>query len=539
VKGRGVEKRHTVLVVDNLAAEGLRVLEEESALEVVRGDELDENQRTQALDRAAGLILRSRTKVTPDFLQGAPNLRYITRAGVGVDNIDLTAASRRGIVVMNTPGGNTTSTAEHTWAMILALSRNIPQAHASLHEGKWERKKFVGTQLSGKTLGVVGLGRVGTEVAKRALAFGMRVVGYDPYFDPQSVGNVEVTLVEKLCDLLSQSDFVTVHTPLTDDTRGMIGEREFALLRPGARVVNCARGGIVDEEALYRALTSGKIAGAALDVYTQEPPSDSPLLELPNVVMTPHLGASTEEAQVAVACEAARLMIQALLQDRVEQAINLPALAPSEEPVVAPYLGLAEALGSFVSQLARGRIRSLRVTYSGEVALRSTRRITQHATMGMLRPVVEEQVNVVNAAVLAAERGVRIEELKSTEASDFATLVTLRLTTDEEERTVRGTLFGKNEPRLVEADGFELDAIPKGELLVIFDRDRPGLIGEIGRILGGCGINIARMTFGRKAAGGEAITVLNLDKAPPEDLLQAVGDIESVYDVRHVRLADE
>jgi len=539
VKGRGVEKRHTVLVVDNLAAEGLRVLEEESALEVVRGDELDENQRTQALDRAAGLILRSRTKVTPDFLQGAPNLRYITRAGVGVDNIDLTAASRRGIVVMNTPGGNTTSTAEHTWAMILALSRNIPQAHASLHEGKWERKKFVGTQLSGKTLGVVGLGRVGTEVAKRALAFGMRVVGYDPYFDPQSVGNVEVTLVEKLCDLLSQSDFVTVHTPLTDDTRGMIGEREFALLRPGARVVNCARGGIVDEEALYRALTSGKIAGAALDVYTQEPPSDSPLLELPNVVMTPHLGASTEEAQVAVACEAARLMIQALLQDRVEQAINLPALAPSEEPVVAPYLGLAEALGSFVSQLARGRIRSLRVTYSGEVALRSTRRITQHATMGMLRPVVEEQVNVVNAAVLAAERGVRIEELKSTEASDFATLVTLRLTTDEEERTVRGTLFGKNEPRLVEADGFELDAIPKGELLVIFDRDRPGLIGEIGRILGGCEINIARMTFGRKAAGGEAITVLNLDKAPPEDLLQAVGDIESVYDVRHVKLADE
>jgi len=539
VKGRGVEKRHTVLVVDNLAAEGLRVLEEESALEVVRGDELDENQRTQALDRAAGLILRSRTKVTPDFLQGAPNLRYITRAGVGVDNIDLTAASRRGIVVMNTPGGNTTSTAEHTWAMILALSRNIPQAHASLHEGKWERKKFVGTQLSGKTLGVVGLGRVGTEVAKRALAFGMRVVGYDPYFDPQSAGNVEVTLVEKLCDLLSQSDFVTVHTPLTDDTRGMIGEREFALLRPGARVVNCARGGIVDEEALYRALTSGKIAGAALDVYTQEPPSDSPLLQLPNVVMTPHLGASTEEAQVAVACEAARLMIQALLQDRVEQAINLPALAPSEEPVVAPYLGLAEALGSFVSQLARGRIRSLRVTYSGEVALRSTRRITQHATMGMLRPVVEEQINVVNAAVLAAERGVRIEELKSTEASDFATLVTLRLTTDEEERTVRGTLFGKNEPRLVEADGFELDAIPKGELLVIFDRDRPGLIGEIGRILGGCGINIARMTFGRKAAGGEAITVLNLDKAPPEDLLQAVGDIESVYDVRHVRLADE
>lgn len=534
-----MEKRHTVLVVDNLAAEGVRILEEESALEVVRGDELDEDQRTQALDRAEGLILRSRTKVTPDFLQSTPTLRYIARAGVGVDNIDLTAASRRGIVVMNTPGGNTTSTAEHTWAMILALSRNLPQAHAALHEGRWERKKFVGTQLAGKTLGVVGLGRVGTAVARRALAFGMRVVGYDPYFDPQNASNVEVTLVEKLCDLLSQSDFVTVHTPLTDDTRGMIGEREFALLRPGARVVNCARGGIVDEEALYEALTSGKVAGAALDVYAQEPPLDSPLLELPNVVMTPHLGASTEEAQVAVVCEAARLMIQALLHDRVEQAVNLPAMAPSEEPVVAPYLGLAEALGSFVSQLARGRIRSLRVTYSGEAALRATSRITQHATMGMLRPVVEEEVNVVNASVLAAERGVRIEELKSTEASDFATLVGLRLTTDEEERTVRGTLFGRNEPRLVEADGFDLDAIPRGELLVIFDRDRPGLIGEIGRILGGHDINIARMTFGRKTAGGEAITVLNLDKAPSDEVLQTVGEIESVYDVRHVRLSDE
>ena len=531
-----MEKRHTVLVMDNLAEEGVRILEEEPGLEVIRGDHLDDTDRGQALAQAEGLILRSGTKVTAEFLAGASRLRYVARAGVGVDNIDLTAASRRGIVVMNTPGGNTTSTAEHTWAMILALSRNLPQAHAALRQGKWERKKFIGTQLAGKTLGVIGLGRVGREVAKRAVAFGMRVVGYDPYFDPQSLGDAEVTLVERLCDLLSESDFITVHTPLTDDTRGMIGEREFALVRPGARVVNCARGGIVDEDALHQALTSGKVAGAALDVYTKEPPVDNPLLQLPNVVATPHLGASTEEAQIAVACEAARLMRQALLHGHVEHAVNLPALAPSEEPVVAPYLVLAEALGSFAAQLARGRIRALRVTYSGEAALRATRRITRHVTMGVLRPVVEEQVNVVNASVLATERGVRIEELKSTETGEFSTLVTLRLTTDEQERTVRGTLFGKNEPRLVEVDGFEVDAIPKGELLVVFDRDRPGLIGEIGRILGSHGINIARMTFGRKTAGGEAITVLNLDRVPPQEVLRAVEQMEDVSQVRHVTL---
>lgn len=533
-----VEKRHTVLVVDNLAPEGVRILQGEPALKVILGDPLSAADRAQALAEAEGLILRSATKVTAPFLAGAPGLRFIARAGVGVDNVDLTAASRRGIVVMNTPGGNTTSTAEHTWAMILALSRNLPEAHRTLREGKWDRKSFVGTQLAGKALGVIGLGRVGTEVAKRAVAFGMRVVGYDPYFDPQRLKDVDVTLVEKLCDLVSQCDFITVHTPLTEDTRGMLGDREFALMKPGARVVNCARGGIVDEEALCRALTSGKVAGAALDVFAQEPPTGSPLLALPNVVVTPHLGASTEEAQIAVACEAAQLMIDALVHGHTEQAVNLPSLAPAEEPVVAPYLVLAEALGSFASQLARGRLRSLRVTYCGEVAMRSTRRITQHLTMGVLRPLVEEPVNVVNAAVLAAERGVRIEELKSTEASDFSTLLALTLTTDREERTVRGTLFGKNEPRLVEVDGFAVDASPRGELLVIFDRDRPGLIGDIGHILGSQGINIARMTFGRKAAGGDAISVLNLDKAPNEDIVRAVERVDSVHHVRHVKLPE-
>jgi len=528
--------KHKVLVVDNLAKEGVRILQEDPEIEVLTGDTMEPSRRAEAAAEAEGLILRSGTKVTPEFLEGTPALRFIARAGVGVDNIDLEAASRRGIVVMNTPGGNTTSTAEHTWAMVLALSRNIPQAHAALHQGRWERKQFLGTQLAGKTLGVIGLGRVGTEVARRANAFGMRVLGYDPYFDPQQVADVDVTLVEKLCDLLSQSDYVTVHTPLTEDTRGMISDREFALLRPGARVINCARGGIIDEAALHRALESGKVAGAALDVFTQEPPKDSPLLELPNVVATPHLGASTEEAQIAVACEAARLMVGALLHDHIEHAVNLPTVAPSEEPIIAPYLELAEALGSFASQLAHGRLRALRVTYSGEVSLRSTSRITQQLIMGVLQPIVDEPVNVVNARVLAAERGVRIEELKSTEATDFSTLITVGLTTDREERTVRGTLFGKDQPRLVDVDGFEVDAIPRGELLVIFDRDRPGLIGEIGRILGGQGINIARMTFGRKAAGGEAITVLNLDKAPDGDVLKSVGQVESVYDVRHVKL---
>ena len=529
-----MEKQHTVLVVDNLAQEGVRILQGEPALEVVLGDPLSEGARARALSEAEGLILRSATKVTVEFLQGAPKLRFIARAGVGVDNVDLTAASRRGIVVMNTPGGNTTSTAEHTWAMILALSRNLPEAHRTLREGKWDRKRFMGTQLAGKALGVIGLGRVGTEVAKRAVAFGMRVVGYDPYFEPQRLKDVDVTLVEKLCDLLSQCDFITVHTPLTEDTRGMIGDREFALMKPGARVINCARGGIVDEEALARALTAGKVAGAALDVFTQEPPTGSPLLGLANVVVTPHLAASTEEAQIAVACEAAQLMLNALFHGLVEHAVNLPSLAPAEEPVVAPYLVLAEALGSFASQLARGRVRSLRVTYSGEVAMRSTRRITQHVIMGVLRPMVEEPVNVVNAAVFAAERSVRIEELKTSEASDFSTLLGLTLTTDREERTVHGTLFGKNEPRLVEVDGFAVDASPRGDLLVVFDRDRPGLIGDIGHILGSQGINIARMTFGRKSAGGDAITVLNLDRAPAEDVVRAVGQVDSVYQVRHI-----
>jgi len=423
---------------------------------------------------------------------------------------------------MNTPGGNTLSTAEHTMALLLALSRNIYPACASLKAGKWDRKRFIGTQLAGKTIGIIGLGRIGVEVARRCAAFGMTVLGHDPYVTPERASQLQVAMAESLDDLLGRCDYLSLHVPLTDETRGMLGAAEIARMKPGARIINCARGGLIDEAALAQAIRSGRVAGAAIDVYEAEPPENRELVELPQVLCTPHLGASTGEAQVSVALEAAEIVADALLRGRIRNAVNVPAIDPREAEALAPFVALARCLGNFHVQFLRRIPASVAITYAGEAAKLKTRYVTAHLLAGLLEPVLEEEVNVVNAPYLAEERGIRVAESTTPHSRDFATLISVSSTVDGEEHEVAGTIVGRNEPRIVTIDGYRVEAITRGTLLILLADDKPGLIGNVGKLLGEKGINIAAMTFGRKSAGGEAITVLNLDAALDEATLRAV-----------------
>ncbi len=522
-----------VLVSDSVAAEAIERLKGVAGMEVdycpdAKGDELK-----RRIADAEGLIVRSATKVTAELIAAAPKLRCIVRAGVGVDTVDVPAASRRGIIVMNTPGGNTLSTAEHTMALLLALSRNVYPACASLKGGKWDRKSFMGTQLAGKTIGVIGLGRIGLEVARRCAAFGMAVLGFDPYVTPDRAKQFGITLAEGLDDLYARSDYVTLHVPMTDDTRGMIGRAQLAKMKDGVRIVNCARGGLVDEAALAEAIRAGKVAGAALDVFESEPPKSRELIDMPQVLCTPHLGASTEEAQISVAVEAAEIITDALLHGRIRNAVNVPAIDPREAEALAPFVTLARCLGVFHVQFLRRIPTRVAITYAGEAAKLNTRYVTAHLLGGLLQSVLEEEVNVINAPYLAEERGIRVSEAKTPQSQDFATLISVTSAVDSEEHEVAGTIVGRSEPRIVVIDGYRVEALLRGTLLVLFADDKPGLIGSVGRLLGERGINIAAMTFGRKSAGGEAMTVLNLDGAIDEATLRA---IEAAPHVRKARL---
>jgi D-3-phosphoglycerate dehydrogenase len=525
-----------VLIADKLEAAGLDLLRQ-AGIELDEREKLKGEALCEAIRAADGVIVRSGTTITAEVLENPGKLRAIVRAGVGVDNIDVAAATRKGILVMNTPGGNTVSTAEHTITLLMSLARHVPQAHVSLHAGKWERNKLVGTQLAGKTLGVVGLGRVGREVARRAAGLDMKVLGFDPFLAPTAASQLGIEAVAGLTDLLPRVDFLTVHTPLTNETRDLIGAREIAQMRPGAALINCARGGIINEAALAEALRSGHLAGAALDVFVEEPPpADHPLLQLPNVVTTPHLGASTVEAQVSVAREAAQLLIDYLTRGIVGFAVNMAAIDRSELDELRLYVDLARRLGLLHAQMDQGAIQRAELQYRGDVASKSTRLITAAFAAGLLEAHLDQPVNIVNAPLLAAERGIEIVETASTHKGDFSTLLRADVRTAKKTYTAAGTLFGNQFLRLVQLGPYHLDAYMDGVMLLFTHRDVPGLIGFIGTIFGKHQVNIAQMTVGRQLPGGEAIAVLNLDAAPPEEALREVRNHPQISSVSVVKL---
>jgi D-3-phosphoglycerate dehydrogenase len=525
-----------VLVSDKLEVPGLDLLQQ-AGVELDLRHGLATDALKEAVRAADGLIVRSGTRVTADLLDDPGRLRAIVRAGVGVDNIDVAAATRKGILVMNTPGGNTVSTAEHTVTLLMAVARSLPAADASLHGGKWERGKFVGSQLAGKTLGVIGLGRIGREVARRAAGLDMKVIGFDPFLAPAGTAQLGVETAASLDDLLPRCDFLTVHTPLTEETRDLINAARLAQLPKGARVLNCARGGIVNEEALATALQSGHVAGAALDVFVQEPPpADHPLLKLPNVVVTPHLGASTVEAQLTVAKEAAQLMIDYLTRGAVGFAVNMPPVDRAELDELRLYVDMARRLGLLHAQMCQGAIQRAVLTYRGDVARRPTRLITSAFAAGILESRLEQQVNVVNARLLASERGIEIVEQSSTGKGDFSTLLSADVQTEKKTYHAAATLFGNQYLRLTQLGPYRLDAHLDGVMLVFTHRDLPGLIGFIGNIFGKHSVNIAQMTVGRQLPGGEAIAVLNLDSPPPEDAIKEVRTHPQISSVSVVKL---
>ncbi len=525
-----------VLICDKLESQGIDLLRQ-SGIELDERTGLTGETLKEALRAADGVIVRSQTKITADLLDNPGKLRAIVRAGVGVDTIDVGAATRKGVVVMNTPGGNTFSTAEHTISMLMSLSRHIPAADASLRSGKWERNKFMGTQLAGKTLGVVGLGRIGREVARRAAGLDMKIVGFDPFLSPERAGQLGIEAVADIEQLLPRCDYLTVHTPLTDETRNLLDAARLAKMRKGARVINCARGGIINEEALAEALKSGHIAGAALDVFVQEPPpADHPLLKLPNVVVTPHLGASTHEAQLSVALEAAQLLIDFLQKGVIQHAVNMAAVDRAEMEELRLYIDMARRLGLLHAQMCQGAIRKAELFYRGEVARKSTRLLTSAFAAGLLESRLDQQVNIVNATLLARERGIEIIEQSNPKKGDLSTLIRADVSTDKKSYTAAGSLFGNQFLRLVQLGPYQLDTYLDGVLLLFTHRDVPGLIGFIGTIFGKHNVNIAQMTVGRQMPGGEAIAVLNLDNLPPEEALQEVKAHPQISSLSVVKL---
>jgi D-3-phosphoglycerate dehydrogenase len=528
----------TVLITDNLSPAGLNVLKAAGLTLDVRSG-LKPQEVREALKTADGIIIRSGTTLTEELLKDQPRLKAIVRAGVGVDNIDIAAATRAGIVVMNTPAGNTTSTAEHTIAMLLALSRNIAPAAASMQAGQWDRKSFTGTQLAGKTLAVVGLGRIGLAVAKRALGLEMKVVGYDPFLSSDVAAQHGIEVVRNVDDLLDRCDFLTVHTPLSDETRGLINAQRIARMKKGVRLLNCARGGIIDEQALVQAIESGHVAGAALDVFVEEPPKDNRLVKLPHVLTTPHLGASTDEAQELVALEAAEIISGYLLRNEVRHAVNMAPLSAAEMADMRAYLDLGRRLGLLLAQQSRGSaVRSAHLLYRGDAATKNTRLVGSAFAAGLLETALAEHVNIVNAELLAKERGIRITESASSDVGDFSTMIRATVETDAGELTASGTIFGKQFLRLVKLGSFSLDAYLDGTLLIYRHRDVPGLIGYIGTVFGKHRVNIAHMALGRERnePGGNAVAVLNLDNEPSAEALAEVRAHPEVTGVELVKL---
>ncbi|MDI6897147.1 phosphoglycerate dehydrogenase [Methanocella conradii] len=524
-----------VLITDPISDEGIKILKAEPGVQVDVETKLTKEQLIEKIKDYDALIIRSETQVTKEVIDAAQHLKIIGRAGVGIDNVDVPAATEKGIIVANAPEGNTIAACEHTLAMMFAMSRNIPQANASLKGGKWERSKFMGVEVMGKTLGVIGLGRIGGEVTKRARCMGMEVLAYDPFTTPERAKDLGARLTT-LDEIYEKADYITVHTPLIPSTRHMISTPQFEKMKKGVRIINCARGGIIDESALLEALKSGKVAGAALDVFEKEPPVGSPLLELPNVIVTPHLGASTKEAQISVATIIAEQVINAFKGLPVTTALNIPVMKPEAMEKIKPYLPLAESLGKFTAQTVDGRIKEIDVTYSGEITQKDVSLVTIAVVKGMLDVKKGELVNYVNAKAVAKEYGINIVESKSGEVGDYTNLITVTVKTDSMQRRVQGTIFGNKDARIVGIDGYRIEAIPAGYMIVTMHKDRPGVIGNVGTVLGKNDINIAGMTVGREAVRGEAIMILNVDDAVPQPVLKEMIEKAGLYDAYYVKL---
>jgi D-3-phosphoglycerate dehydrogenase len=519
-----------VLVADSISQRGVDELSREGALDVVVQTGLSESQLVDLVPQFGALVVRSQTKVTANVLNAGTNLRVVGRAGVGVDNVDVETATRRGIIVLNAPGGNTVSTAEHAFSLLLNVARKIPPAEASIRAGKWDRKSFEGVELYNKTLGVVGMGRIGSELSRRAIAFGMRVIAYDPYLSATRARSLQVELVDELDDLLAGADFISLHTPLTTETHHIIDLARLQKTKRGVRIINCARGGLIDENALAQALQDRHVAGAALDVFETEPlPADSPLRGAPNLVLTPHLGASTAEAQESVGIEIAQSIRAALLEGTIRNAVNMPNLDAKTLSIVGPHLRFGEKLGKFLSQITPKRVDALNINYSGKVNEVDTTAITRSVLKGFLQAAGGTDVNEVNAPAFAESLGLKISESRLSAPGDYTDMLELSAAAEGKTVSVGGAFFGAT-PRIVSINSRPVEARPHGVVLVLENTDRPGMVGRIGTLLGTHGVNIATMSLSRNQAGGTALTVLNLDTRPDEALLTEIlasDDIKS------------
>lgn len=524
-----------VLVSDKMAPEAVEIFRKAQGIEVDVKTNLTPEELKEVIKDYDALAVRSATKVKKAIIDSADKLSVIARAGVGLDNVDIEAATKRGIVVMNTPDGNTITTGEHTIAMMLSLARQIPQATASMKAGKWEKNKFMGHEFCNKTLGIIGTGRVGSTVASRAQGLKMNVIAYDPFISPEVAEEMGITLAT-LDEIFTNSDFITVHTPLTKDTEGIVNAEAFAKMKKGVFIINCARGGIISEKDLYDALVSGKVAGAALDVFVEEPTKNMELLSLENVICTPHLGASTDEAQVNVAIAVAEQIVAYLLKGEIKNAVNFPSISGEMMHVMQPYLTLAEKLGSFKSQLVSGGIKEVHVEYSGEILKYNVAPITISLLKGLLTPILKETVNYINAPVVAKERGIKVVESKSSEIKDFTNLISLTVKTSQEVSSATATLFGRGDYRIVRINKFTMEVIPEGHMLVLYNYDKPGVIGNIGTTLGDNNVNIARLHLGREQVDQQALVVLSTDSAVPEDVLQKLRKLPHVISVKSLKM---
>lgn len=521
-----------ILVADPVSEQGIAILRKEHVVDVKL--KLPPEELISIIPGYDALVVRSETKVTKAVIEAADSLKVIGRAGVGVDNIDVEAATKKGIIVLNAPEGNTIAATEHTIAMMLALARNIPQAHKSVKNGEWQRSKFVGVEMRGKTLGILGLGRIGTGVAKRALAMEMTVLAYDPFITADHAKALAIELVE-LDEVLAAADFITMHLPLTPDTKGLFGKETFRKVKPGVRIINCARGGIIDEAALADAIKQGTVAGAAIDVFEKEPIDPAnPLIAVDKVVLTPHLGASTAEAQVGVAVDVAEGILIALRGEPVTTAVNIAPVPAHVMKVIKPYLGVAEKMGCLAVHLADGRIDTVEVEYNGQISEVDTRMLTTAVLKGLLRPILQETVNYVNAPGVAKARGIKAKEIKSKETANFANLLTVRLRTDKGVHMVAGTLFGKEEARIVMIDGYRVDVDPHGWLLIGPHIDKPGIIGKVGSILGDNGINIAGMQVGRTETAGTSIMVMTVEADLPTPVMLKIKAVDGILGAKLV-----
>lgn len=523
-----------ILVSDNISSKGIEILKN-AGLDVDVKTGMKPEELRGCIADYHGLVIRSATKVTSEIIDAATNLKVIGRAGSGLDNVDKGAATKKGIVVMNTPGGNTITTAEHTFALMVALARQIPQATMSIRAGKWEKKKFMGVELYNKTLGVIGIGNIGSQVAKRAQGFAMNVIAYDPFLseDRAKAMGVEKVILE---ELFRRSDFITIHTPITPETKNMINKEAIKMMKNGVRIINCARGGIINEKDLYDALVEGKVAGAALDVFEKEPPENNPLLTLDNVISTPHLGAATKEAQENVAIAIAEQIVDYLVHGTIRNAVNFPSIPADQVARLQPYINLAEKLGEFAARIFEGGVTEIMIEYRGDAADINSAPVTIAAIKGYLTPILEETVNFVNAQFITKERGIEIKETKSDDAGDYQSMITIRLKAKDKESYFAGTLFSKKDPRIVSVDNFKVEIVPEGELLFIYNNDKPGVIGNIGTLLGRNNINISRMHFGREAPGGTAISVVTIDTHATAQIIEEIKKLPNILSVKQITL---